>query len=257
MERVQAGDRLRGAAAHRVVDPVWAIRAHVGQQPGPVIAERVEERLDGGFVASLSGPHEPAGVVVDDDGDVALALAVRQLVDPDAPQPVEHVPAVSVLGHDPLHDGGHRPLADPKQLRHHRRRRMRRQPAGLVLERPGETGFGSRPWHRRDDHTVDRATHPTGISFEERPDRPQVQRPPSTPPPPAVMAPASTPAARAATCPRPRRAYLYHQHRLGPLTLHATCSITACSTPSSCFHTLELRTPPLRSPLLTLDKPET
>jgi hypothetical protein len=39
--------------------------------------------------AARCGPHQPAGVVVDDDGQIALTLAVADLVDPDPAQPGE------------------------------------------------------------------------------------------------------------------------------------------------------------------------
>lgn len=46
---------------------------------------------EGLLVVVLSGPDQPAAVVVDDHGEVAVAALVGDLVDPDAHQPVEGV----------------------------------------------------------------------------------------------------------------------------------------------------------------------
>ena len=40
--------------------------------------------MQGRFIAAGCGPHEPAGVVVDDDGQVVVAALVGDLIDPDA-----------------------------------------------------------------------------------------------------------------------------------------------------------------------------
>jgi len=56
-----------------------------------LFAERVEEALHGLAVPPGGHPHQPARVVVDDDGQVALAGAMRDLVDPDPPRPGEQI----------------------------------------------------------------------------------------------------------------------------------------------------------------------
>jgi hypothetical protein len=56
-----------------------------------LLTERVEERKHRLAVASRSGPHEPAPVMVDHDGEVALAFSVADLVGLDPPQPVERI----------------------------------------------------------------------------------------------------------------------------------------------------------------------
>ena len=92
VERVQADLRLRRLLADHRVDPVRPVGGHVRQQPGPLLAEGIEERRHGGLAASLADPRDPPGVVVGDDDQVlAAALAPGLLVDPDPAQPVQPV----------------------------------------------------------------------------------------------------------------------------------------------------------------------
>jgi hypothetical protein len=77
------------------------------------LAERVEERLDRLAVTAGGRPHQPAGVVVDDDGQVALTGAVRYLVNPDPAQTDEQVDIALGLGGDALADRADRPPRDP------------------------------------------------------------------------------------------------------------------------------------------------
>jgi hypothetical protein len=67
---------VRGAGGDHVVDPFRAVGGDVGELPGPFGAQVVEEPAQGLLVAVLTGPDQPAGVVIDDDQQVALALAV-------------------------------------------------------------------------------------------------------------------------------------------------------------------------------------
>jgi len=46
------------------------------------------------------GPDQPAGAVIDDHRQVAVPFAVRDLIDPDPPQPVQAVGARNEIGHD-------------------------------------------------------------------------------------------------------------------------------------------------------------
>lgn len=171
LERVECDHSPCRAALHGVVDPLGAVSADVRELRRTPLAERVEEHLDGGFVASFGRSYEPAGVVVGDDGDVALPLAVRQIVDSDPHEPVEQVRAASGAGYHSGHDGGFRPPGDPQQFRHRRRRRMRGQPGALVFERSGESGAAASPGHRRDPHAMVRAPDPRSVRLEIRLDR--------------------------------------------------------------------------------------
>ena len=112
MERVDAADRVGHALGDRPGDP----RGHVGGDQfdlfAALFAERVEEREHRLAVAAGGGPHQPPGVMVDDDGQVPLALAVADLVDPDPPQPVKQIDLAHRFGGDPLEDRADRPPRD-------------------------------------------------------------------------------------------------------------------------------------------------
>ena len=55
-------------------------------------------------ITTRSGPHQPAGVMVDHDGQVSLPLAMRDLVDPDPLQPVEQIDLRALLIGNALKD---------------------------------------------------------------------------------------------------------------------------------------------------------
>jgi len=76
----------------------------VGQLGGPVGPEKVEELPQRVLVAAGRGPHQPAGVMVDEAGQVPLTLAVGDLIDPDPPQPAQQVPFPGLLSHHPGDD---------------------------------------------------------------------------------------------------------------------------------------------------------
>ncbi|AII10976.1 hypothetical protein EP51_43485 (plasmid) [Rhodococcus opacus] len=52
-------------------------------------SEQIEESAQGGGVAALRHPHQPARIVIDDHRQVLVALLVRDLIDPDPPQGLE------------------------------------------------------------------------------------------------------------------------------------------------------------------------
>src|SRR4051794_15979389 len=147
-----------------------------------VRAERVEERLDALAVAAGRGPHQPAGVVVDDDGQIALPLAVADLVDPDPTQPGEQVAPPGRLGRDTFTDRTDRAPRDPQQLGDGLARALHRQPRRLVLEGPGKARPVARPRHRADDHTMLTAAHPRRLRLDIGQRRAKVKRPPAPPP---------------------------------------------------------------------------
>jgi len=73
----------------------------MGELAGVITAEGVEEAVQGGLVVAGRGPHQPAGVVVDDHRQVAVALLVGDLVHADAAQPLKPVHRGGLLGGDP------------------------------------------------------------------------------------------------------------------------------------------------------------
>jgi hypothetical protein len=81
--RVEAVHRPWGTLGDHGCDPFGGVGRDVCELPGPLVAEVVEERGHGGLVPTLGGPHQAAGVVIDDQGQIPLALAVGDLVDAD------------------------------------------------------------------------------------------------------------------------------------------------------------------------------
>jgi len=132
------------------------------------LAEFVEEALQRRGVAALSAPHDRAGGVIDDAGEVALAAAVGDLVAADRDQAAE--PAlVEVVGDDAgddLPDG--RP-ADAQQPGDLCLGHLLRQPRDRVFEVAGVMGARPRP---RDGLEVDparRAAQPAQLALDHAP----------------------------------------------------------------------------------------
>ena len=91
MERIGAAHRVRGPLGDDPGDPVGHISRNVGEQRRAFGAELVEEHVQRGVVAARAGPHQPAGVVIDDHDQIAVPALVGDLVDPDPAQPVEAI----------------------------------------------------------------------------------------------------------------------------------------------------------------------
>jgi hypothetical protein len=89
VEGVGAAHRGWTAACHHGGDPVGSVRADQLDLGAAGLAKGVEEPFQGRLARAGRGPHQPASVVVDDHGQVALALLVADLVDPDAAQPLQ------------------------------------------------------------------------------------------------------------------------------------------------------------------------
>ena len=160
MKGIQANHRLRRAPANQGVDPVRAVTGHVGKQLRPLGAELVEEPAQGVLVAALGGPHQPARPVINHDSQIAMSLAIGNLVDADPGQPRQQVVGVAAVGDHPGHDRRHGAPGDAQKHREHAQRRVRGQPRAGVLEQPGVAGARPRPWHVRHHHPMLRAFHP-------------------------------------------------------------------------------------------------
>ena len=145
--------------------------------------------------------------MVDHDGDVALPLAERELVDPDPSQPLKRVTLTEpFVGDDPLDDPPDRVPADPHQLAHRGLGAVRRKPRHLLLERPGEPALMPRPAHPHDHDPVAAALDPGRLRLDERLRRPEIKRPPTPDSVPTVIAgrpTAAHPAPRRVPLPRP------------------------------------------------------
>jgi hypothetical protein len=68
-----------------------------------LVAQFLEERVQGGGVFSFGAPHDLLADVVGDQGQVAVVAPPAHLVHADAHQPVQPA-GVQTLGHDPLAD---------------------------------------------------------------------------------------------------------------------------------------------------------
>ena len=143
----------------------------VCQLPAAVGAEDVEEGAHGVFGAPGFGPQQPAGVVIDHDGEIAVVFAVGDLIDPDPPQFLEPVNARVGIGPDPGDDRAYRAPGDPHQLRDRGLRGLRGQPRHLSIEGIGMTGVMAGPRHMSDHHPVHRTLHPHRIGLHKDPDR--------------------------------------------------------------------------------------
>src|SRR5438445_11353605 len=105
------------------------------REPGsPLLSQVIEEPPDGGLIPAGGCPDEPAGVVVDHHHQVAVALAMRDLVDADAGEALQGIAAAAGLGSHTGHDDPHGPPGDAHQLRHRRALRLPVEPGYLVLE---------------------------------------------------------------------------------------------------------------------------
>ena len=134
------------------------------------------------------------GAQIPQNQQVALALLVADLVDPDPAQPGEPVDPGHRVRRDPGDDRPHGAPRDPHQFHHRALRARHRQPGHLIIEVPGVTGAVTRPRHRRDDHPVHPAGHPRRVGLQHRPHRSQIQRPPPPPTLPGVITRTAQPA---------------------------------------------------------------
>jgi hypothetical protein len=226
MEGIDAALGLRAALRQHRLDPSRHVAGDELQALGALGAERVEERLDRRLVAPRRRPDQPPGVVVDDHGQVAVALAVGDLVDPDPPQAGEQVEVTPRLYGHPLADPADAAPADPHQLRDGAARRVHRQPGDLLLEGSREARVVPGPGDGADDHAMLRAAHSRRIGLQVGDRRAEVQRPPASPPLAEVEARGSAAAdAAAVTLPMVRAD---RHHYLPPIVeLHALdhCSL--------------------------------
>jgi hypothetical protein len=80
VERIHSADRVRDPFGDRPGDPRGHVRRDQFDLVAALFAERVEERQHGLAVPARCGPDQPAGVMVHDNGEVPLPLAVADLV---------------------------------------------------------------------------------------------------------------------------------------------------------------------------------
>ena len=140
------------------------------QLPGSFSAQRVEERLQGFGVAARRGPHQPTRVVIDHARQIPVPLTIRDLIDPDPPQPGQRIRLPRTVGHHPAHHHLHRPPGDPHA------------PTTTPWARRPHPRRRSLQKHHRGAHVqVPPTTHPTTLVIPQR----YAARTANTDPPPA------------------------------------------------------------------------
>ena len=160
----------------------------------PFLSELIEESVKCLGVLTLGGPDDAMLVVIDDGGDVAMALAKADLVDADTLETVEP-PWVESFGDDALDDVAHGAPGDA----HH--------PGDLCLvgdlgevgghlfEGSGETAAGPCPGNQLYTDAAVRTLHAPWCVFEDEPDRADTEVNPADWITTAVVAGADLPAA--------------------------------------------------------------
>ena len=111
------GSKQTSACGDRLADRLLVGAAHVDQDRADrvaALAELGEERLQRRGVVARRAPHERAGLVIDDAGEVALAAAIGDLVDADRDEAGEPV-LVELLGDDTRDDLADGVSPDPQQ----------------------------------------------------------------------------------------------------------------------------------------------
>ena len=156
MEGVHDPSRVRAPALDQRLYPPRPVRRDHLDAPPLLAGELAEEKVEDGPAAPLVRPYEAAAVVVDDDGEVLLALLVGGLVDADAPRPVEpSAPAGGLeLGVDAGADAADRVPLDAGELRDGAGGATDREAGHPVLEIAREPRPAARPRHRLDQHAV-------------------------------------------------------------------------------------------------------
>lgn len=122
--------------------------------------ELSEEQVEHVLAVSVVRPDYPVPLVVDDHGDVRMALAVAGLVHADRREMVER------RGHrglepfgDPMGYVARGAPCDVREPAHGLLVRDRHRPRALPLEIPGEPAAGLRPRRHRHDHAAPGAVH--------------------------------------------------------------------------------------------------
>lgn len=134
--------------------------------------------------------------MVGDNGQVAVSLAVADLVDPDPQQPGQPA-GVDLFGDDPFDDARGGLPRGPQQPGDGGLVSVLSKPRHGVLEVTGVPGPGTSPRHVLGaDPTAASAVQPADLGFQQQLARPQIQMPPAAHR--GVVATRGPPAARAA-----------------------------------------------------------
>jgi len=169
VERVGALHRGRATLGDDLGDPVRLIGRHVRDRGAALGPEQLEKRAQRGPVAAGCGPEQPARIVVDDDGEVAVPAFVGDLVDADPGQPIQPVTQGLYVRPDPGDDRPDGAPGDAHQRSHRGLRALRRQPGDGLIEAECVSGAVPRPGHVRHHDPVLGAAHPGRVGFQEHP----------------------------------------------------------------------------------------
>ena len=112
--------------------------------------------------------------MINDDGEVAMVSLVRDLVDADAPQPIQPIAKGFDVGPHPGDDRPDGAPSDAHQLGHRALRTLRYQPGHGLIEGQRVPGAVPRPRHMRHDHAVLGAADPRRVCLHEHTDRARI-----------------------------------------------------------------------------------
>src|SRR6266516_7035274 len=160
----------------------------------------------------LADPDDAPARMVGDQGQVAVAAPVADLVDPDPLQP-RRQPRTQ-LGDNACDDAGDAAPGDPEQPADHAEGGLLGEPADQILEGAREAGPVPRPGHRLADHPPATRAEETAQRVLEKPARAAEIEMPPTPQPPVIADRAQTATSRANKPPAPQA-----QHAHNPLAL--------------------------------------
>ena len=165
----------------RVADRLLITAGHVDRHRGDrvlAVTNEVEELLQRGGVAARSAPHDRAGRVVHNGGEVPLAAAVADLVNTDLNEMLETV-LIEAVGNDAGDDLTDHPPADPEQPGDRCLGHLLRQPRHQVLEVASVPSAGTGPRDRFGTHPAVRAPHPAQLALDEAPAGAEIEMAPA------------------------------------------------------------------------------
>ena len=215
VEAVQHALGVRAPPADALVDPAGAVAGDDLDGGALFGRQRLEEQVEHVPADPVVRPDDPMPLVVDDHGQVRVALAVAGLVHPDRVQAVERRRHRRLQpSGDPAGDVAGRPPRHMKETADRLLVRDAHQPCALRLEIPGEPAARLRPRHHRHDHTALGAVHARHGGDQLDPKAAEILMTPA-PHAAALVIPAAPPAASRASERALARAHADLEHGFG------------------------------------------
>jgi hypothetical protein len=103
VKRVGAQSGARASPLHDLLDPGRSVGADVGNSCGSVLAEEVEEPVEGAGIGPVDRMNEPTTIVINHHEEKAIPTSIRDLIDADARDALEEFVVVEI-GHNPRDD---------------------------------------------------------------------------------------------------------------------------------------------------------